>query len=715
MKNHIDSLIQQTKNANSDIRRQGAIELGKSDITTSCQEVIHTLVELLDDEKIAVREAAEEALVGIGGREVVGALIPCLSSTSTTKLNYSVEILSRIGQAAIDLILPLLESRDHDIRKFGCDILGNLKYSDGVYDLIELLNDPHVNVAIAAGEALGKIGNIEAVPYLIRVLQYPDTWMKCIAAEALGKIGDTRAVDPFIEMSAYEDPIVLYTVIKAMGNLEDERVLPYILSILQANSMFAPSAAQAIQHLATLRGKSVYEQVKAAGVSEHFVGLLISENPEVLRSAIRLVGHLQLKDAVHPLGRLLDHTNEDIVEEVTSALVRIGTLGLEEIHSVFEQIFPSLQPDAPVQETEPPPSAKIPIIRVLGEIGSRDSIALLIKALDPKIADEIRVESTAALGKILSGVSDTFGNTDMLKMSDEIVASAVTRLMDGLSDPCDALRISSAEALGDIGIKEAYVPLVKLLQDSSVDVREAASIALAKIQLLPQDEKLRPIRQLLQYTGEEAMSDAVRATAIRTISRIAGDHEADFIMTFLHDASSEVRVEAIGALRTFSASVSHYPKLPDQLIPLLHDGDFQVRVAAIQSLVAWGIRQLKEQENVQTSVSGVGSLREQLLTPLLAMLNDSQPRVQYEVCQQLAEFVPLLELEHETGETVVDALIALFDEEDTMVKIAAVETLTALKPSIVSTSKAIPVLQSLLARTDETELRDSLQQALSIL
>lgn len=346
MNTHVYALMQQIKQSNPDIRRQAARELEKiAEVTVNQDErladrrdAIQGLIHLLTDDDLAVREAAEEALTTLGGSEVIHALIPCLSGTSTTALNAAIDILSRIGHAAIAPIRALLDSKDHDIRKFGCDILGNLQYAEAVYDLIELLNDPHVNVAIAAGEALGKIGNPDAVPYLIRALQHPDTWMRCIAAEALGKIGDQRAVEPFIALSVYEDPIVLYTIIKAMGNLRDDRVLPYILSILQSNPIFAPSAVQAIHTLAALIGEEVYTHVNAAGVNDAFMRLLQSENLEVLKSAINLIGHLHLTEAVHQISRFLNHRDAHIVAEAVQALVRLGEPGVEEIHKAMPRL-----------------------------------------------------------------------------------------------------------------------------------------------------------------------------------------------------------------------------------------------------------------------------------------------------------------------------------------------------------------------------------------
>ncbi|PIE33053.1 hypothetical protein CSA56_13460 [candidate division KSB3 bacterium] len=352
MDNHMDVLLQHLKDPDPDTRRQGISELERVAVGAGRQDAIRQLIPLLGDPEVPVRDAAENALLSFGGRDVVSELVPRLSDPSTTIVNYTVEILSKIGDAAIENILPLLESRDHDIRKFGCDILGNLRYADSLYELIDLLNDPHVNVAIAAGEALGKIGNAEAVPYLIQALRHPDTWMKCIATEALGKIGDQRAVDPFIGLSMYEDPIVLYTVIKAMGNFQDQRVLPYILTILHSNPVFAPSAAQAIESLVNIQGEHIYQEVKTVGVGEHFLRLLSHDNKDILRSAVTIVGHLHMAEAVEPLKTLLFHmleqqADENLRRDVVTAFgmtVRESPQ-LQELHgeSVVERLSETIQ------------------------------------------------------------------------------------------------------------------------------------------------------------------------------------------------------------------------------------------------------------------------------------------------------------------------------------------------------------------------------------
>lgn len=97
------------------------------------------------------------------------------------------------------------------------------------------------------------------------------------------------------------------------------------------------------------------------------------------------------------------------------------------------------------------------------------------------------------------------------------------------------------------------------------------------------------------------------------------------------------------------------------------------------------------------------------------MLSDTHPRVRYEACQDLAGFVPMLSLEKETENLIVETLLRLVDNQEMMVKIASVEALTALRSFNLSATKVIPVFQNLLNHTDNPDLKGALQKALSVL
>lgn len=324
MDTHVKTLIAQTRSSDPALQKQSALELGQCELTTYRQEAIHALHALLEHPQLDVRETAKQAMITIGGEDLVELFIADLTSSSTTVVNYAIDILSTIGNDKIDRILDLLNAKDHDVRKFGCDILGNLHYNESVYDLIELLSDPHINVAIAAGEALGKLGDPEAVPHLIRALHHPDTWMRCIAAEALGNIGDVRAVDAFLALPKDEEPIVFYTVLKAMSNLPDPRVFPYILALLDANPKLASPAVQTIERIAERQGDGVYAEIITAGLAEIFLPLLDSEHGEMLCSTIHLIGKLRLNAAYQPLQRLVHDPQENVAANAVWALMQVA-------------------------------------------------------------------------------------------------------------------------------------------------------------------------------------------------------------------------------------------------------------------------------------------------------------------------------------------------------------------------------------------------------
>ena len=215
------------------------------------------------------------------------------------------------------------------------------------------------------------------------------------------------------------------------------------------------------------------------------------------------------------------------------------------------------------------------------------------------MADEIRVEAATALGKILSTTPGERKEVSQSGVSqDELISSAIDMLRKGLSDACDLFRISCIEALGDIGIPQVFEPLLALLQDHSADVREAASIALAKIEQIPQDQKLALLCRLLE-NADSLTSGVVRASIIRTIYRIGGEKQSDVLMPFLKDPSGEVRTAVLEALITFPQASSPHSHLYDIIRPFLHDSDFQVRITAVQSLVVWGKQRLKRNERSQ--------------------------------------------------------------------------------------------------------------------
>jgi len=191
MTSGVDDLLKELQSEDEADRRYAAEDLGD----LGDKEAIPGLVKALQDPVIAVREAAADALVTIGGKEVAEQVVPLLDSDDAWLRNYAAEILEQIGPDAVEPLRSLCKSDSNDLKKFAVDILGRIgevNELDVFEEITELLDDENVNVAGAAAEALGRIGDPAVIPLLAEHLNGPP-WLQCNIIHALCQIGGDGA------------------------------------------------------------------------------------------------------------------------------------------------------------------------------------------------------------------------------------------------------------------------------------------------------------------------------------------------------------------------------------------------------------------------------------------------------------------------------------------------------------------------------------------
>ncbi|MBW2031856.1 MAG: HEAT repeat domain-containing protein [Deltaproteobacteria bacterium] len=156
---------------------------------------VHALVKALEDPVVGGREAAVESLIAIGGREGCENVIPLLGSEDAYLRNYAIEILEHLGADAIESLVNLCDSPSSDLRKFAMDVLGKIGELcdvNAIGVITSGLDDENVNVAGAAAEALGRIGDPAAIPALAGHLGgHP--WLQCNVLNAIAQIGGKEA------------------------------------------------------------------------------------------------------------------------------------------------------------------------------------------------------------------------------------------------------------------------------------------------------------------------------------------------------------------------------------------------------------------------------------------------------------------------------------------------------------------------------------------
>lgn len=189
----LNELLEELAAGTAEDRRFAAEDLGDM----GDPRAVDALVTALRDEDVAVREAVAEALISIGGATVCQAVVPLLDDEDAPVRNLALEVFERLRSESIDACIGLYSSSSHDLRKIAVDTLGKIeetRESEGFVTLISALDDPHVNVATAACEALGRLGGEGAVSALLEHIgRHP--WMDSTIFLSLARIGSREARD----------------------------------------------------------------------------------------------------------------------------------------------------------------------------------------------------------------------------------------------------------------------------------------------------------------------------------------------------------------------------------------------------------------------------------------------------------------------------------------------------------------------------------------
>lgn len=173
---------------NEEERRFAAEDLGD----LGDPEAVPSLVAALEDRAVAVREAAADALMACADGRGAILVADLLASESAPVRNYAQEILASLGSTALPAVLARCRDASADIRKFALDILGHMGPAARAAweEVVPLLRDGNENVAGAAAETLGRLGEPMAVPHLAACLA-GSPWLQCSALQGLsGLAGD---------------------------------------------------------------------------------------------------------------------------------------------------------------------------------------------------------------------------------------------------------------------------------------------------------------------------------------------------------------------------------------------------------------------------------------------------------------------------------------------------------------------------------------------
>ncbi len=269
---------------------------------------------------------------------------------------------------------------------------------------------------------------------------------------------------------------------------------------------------------------------------------LESSHPEIVIYSLDLLTQADPELVQTKLLDLLSYPVSEVRQEVLERLIQLGTVNdLEPIRSVIL--------------TDQDVNVRAKAVDALATLGQTAVFSDLVSYLDDQ---ESPVQVQAMSGLIRHG-----GLEGMLL--------AGQRLLQAIDSPVAADRVFAAEVLGQVGITTFYQPLLKLLNDSKLEVQQAAlrasgqvvskdvwAVLLAQLDhpanrmlavqaLTQQGEAVVP--HLADYLADQKKSIDSRSATTQILARIGTAVAIDSLSDHLNDVQPHVRSQVLAALR----------------------------------------------------------------------------------------------------------------------------------------------------------------------
>lgn len=435
----------------------------------------------------------------------------------------------------IENIAAITKSPDPEIRKAAAQTLGVFGSPLAVKPLMEMLNDPNVEVRAAALEALAGPGGRDAPPFLQEVLPYlveglsdPHPQIRQAAVNGLVKLGQwsLQAIAKVMEEGS---PI---------AKKEAERAFREICE------GFRKDLRENSDRLIRRDMARYIGELRYAKATPDLIDRLQNDaDPEVRSACAYALGNIGAKFAVGPLQDVMNNEREEIPVRLAAA-VGLGLMGNEQgIKFLIDQLKSS---DEKIR------ASAVEALRTIGKPATR----LLIEAAKSKNPLQ-RWGAVAALGET--------GDP-----------KAVPILLRALRDEDENVRAVAAASLGKLRYSRAAPQLVRALADKSERVQAHAEWALENIG----DEAIPAVM-------EGAKRTATRFRAFRLLGRLKAQQAVPLLIEGLKDREPEIRAIAAWAL----GEIGNRSAIP-ALQGLLADKNLEVRREAVMALGKLGAKEI---------------------------------------------------------------------------------------------------------------------------
>lgn len=662
-------------------------------------EGVARLVEHLTEPSWVIRRSVVAALARVGA-PAVGPLRAILEGQrdDETRLAATVDVLAASVADVDEPMLALARSANPAVVCDALQVLGRRRSHAALPRVIELSSHGDDNVAVAAIEALGRIGGVEVVDALIAAAEAKHFFRTFPALDALGRTGDVRAVKPLGALLA--DPLYAAEAARALGRTgQAQAVVPLAKLLMRSSDAVVRTAVVALAELreryearfgdTLTMTESLRSAVEPAAAAARIVGTLSGMGTTEVVAATRVFAWLG--DLVS-IGKLIEMATrtDPIGAAAVDGLRRLGSVATPQLVSAIAE------------------GDSITRARLLPTLGSGTGIGPMLVPCLSDADPEVRTHACEALARLgdTTVVSELFrliGDRDV-RVSQ--AAAAAIQSLGSLETKRLALEQARSEdprtrraalrILSYFGYIEGLEILVAAMSDEDEKIRDAA------IYGLPLIDDPRAIDALLASAlHREAKT---RAAVVRALGQTrASASVIESLRTALEDEDAWVRyyaTQSLGRLKARDAT--------PYVIGRMQDPSGQVRVAAVEALAYFAdpraeaaladAARSSDPDMQRAALLGLGISRRPAAIPLLR-----QGATAPDAATRLVAIGALAELD---SPEIVPALAHAISDPDESVGAAAIGYL-ATRPTDEATL-------ALLARLPTAALRERILDALAV-
>ena len=564
----------------------------------------------MGDESWRVRKEAVECYVRSKPDLVsVEQLLNLLRNEENAGLrNSAAEAVIRLGVQCAAPLNALVSDSDADVRKFVIDVMGAIGDPVFVPSLLSALQDSEVNVASAAAEQLGVLGDASAADHLMQaILSRDEVLFRFSALGALGLLAQPVSVPDALVKLADQD-ILRKAVFDCLGTIADESSFKLLLDgffCRQKNSRAAAVKAlyKIYNRSSTAAQAKINEAVQLLKGNDTVSGLLelYDGRDAVLIDALLWIAVVTRDLRFVPL--LIEaYVDERTANNALSALKNLGREALLEIisryskleergrsglciliaecgYSGFTDVIQGALHDvsAQVRKAAAVAVGKLGLVTLIQDLIAlvNDSDVSVYTAAVASLQSLIMIDRSAILAEVGSFCSSkqphhrkaaahllaSLGERDrlllLLKDEDPLVRHAAvtaigvhrvetsgSMLMLALADEDPDVRIAVADALGNVRDVLTLDALEQTLNDPDVWVQSAVLKAIAAIDA----DRARNIIMGMHATAEGLLM----ITCLKVLEEIGGAGAEEILRQALVSSDPDIVRQAAKSLENLS-------------------------------------------------------------------------------------------------------------------------------------------------------------------